>query len=418
MTPATHRISTAARRRDAFRPAPGANGVDPAMLTWPQYRDVVDRSRKSHPDDAYATTLADLKAGYLDRSDFDVLIQRLSSRGLRFELRAKEERIAYCKRTDDDLDYLRDEAGQLIPYADEEIAERGWKPVEHTVAVFDEKGVCVAALQDEWGCVLVRVAEEYRGFGFGMALTKLAMTLDPTKPSGGFTRQGLDVYVRAHRELVREALADGRYRAAIAAGEITVDAVREIVDSARLDLRPKRRPDVATHDPSNWAIYASEHGAFVVYDKRLRDFVESDGAVDDHWIENAIKGYLLVRIPNQDGLVVRLGADMPGVKRFLLSCASAYCEKEGFPLAVDPEDLPFIDPERMEITAPADRRSGFMRTTTRAKGEVLDLDGIGFVERAWRKSFDRYDEFHDRMLEIAESKYMTTAEKNASSSFR
>lgn len=405
MTRATHRISAAARRRDAYRPAPGAKGVDPAMLTWGQYRDVVDRSRKSHPDDAYATTLADLKAGYLDRPEFDILIQRLSSRGLRFELRAKEERIAYCKRTDDDLDYLRDEAGELIPYTDEEIAERGWRPTEHTVAVFDEQGVCVAALQDEWGCVLVRVAEEYRGFGFGVALTKLAMTLDPVKPSGGFTRQGYDVYVRAHRELVREALADGRYRASIAAGELTVDAVREIVASARLDLRPKRRPDVATHDPSNWAIYASEHGAFVVYDKRLRDFVESDGAVDDHWIEGAIKGYLLVRIPNKDGLVVRFGADTPGVKRFLLSCASAHCEKEGFPLAVDPDDLPFIDPERVQVVAPADRRSGFMRTSTRAKGDVLDLEGIGLVERAWRKSFDRYDEFHDRLLEIAESKF-------------
>lgn len=375
------------------------------MLTWTQYRDVVDRSRKSHPDDAYATTLDDLKAGYLARPDFDVLIQRVTSRGLRFELRAKEERIAYCKRTDDDLDYLRDEAGQLIPYTDEEIAERGWKPVEHTVAVFDEKGVCVAALQDEWGCVLVRVAEEYRGFGFGMALTKLAMTLDPTKPSGGFTRQGLDVYVRAHRELVREALADGRYRKAIAAGELTVDAVREIVASARLDLRPRKRPDVATHDPSNWAIYASEHGAFVVYDKRLRDFVESDGAVDDHWIEDAIKGYLLVRIPDEAGLLVQFGGDNPAIKRFLMACASAYCEKEGFPFAIDAADMAFVDPERMQAQGPASRRTGALRTETRAIGDVLDLDAIATVEAAWRRQFDRYDEFHNRLLELAEGKF-------------
>lgn len=402
-------ISRAARRRDAYLPSSSrGRKVDPALMTWREYRDVIDASRKNHPSDAYATQLEDLAHPYLAREGFDILIQRFKSRGLRFELRAKEERINYCKRTDDDLDYLRDERGDLIPYTDEEIAAAGLRPFHHTIAIFDAKGVCVGAVQDEWGCVLVRVAREYAGFGFGVALTKVARGIEPEKPSGGFTPQGYATCLKTHREFVRDALVEGRYRKLVAAGELTKERALEIVRSAGLEKRLSLGMDVATDDPSNWAIYGSEHGAFVVYDKRLKDFVEEGGEAYDHWMETALKGYVLARVPGEVGLLVQFGGETPAIKRFMMACASAYCEREGVPLAVDMEDVPFIDASRMTVVTEPSNRTGAMRVETRATGDVLDIEGIATVEAAWRKQFDRYGEFHDRILELAEARFSRT----------
>lgn len=371
-------------------------------MTWREYRDVVDATRKSHDSGAYRSDLSDLDVPYLAYADFDILVRRFRSRGLPFELRVKEEPLVHYRRTPDDLDYLRDAAGALVPYTEREVDERGWKRVDYTIGVFDRERRCVAAVQDEWGCVLVRVAEEYAGFGLGVELTRMALALEPTKPSGGFTPQGYATCLKAHRELVRAALLEGRYRRLVEEGSITRERALEIVRTAGLGRRLVARPDVATDDPSNWAIYASEHGAFVVYDKRLRDLVDGN---EDNWTESAVKGYALVRIPGEAGLLVRYGGESPAIKRFLMACASSYCEREGVPLAVDVEDLDFVDPDRMRRMSAPSNRTGAMRVETRAIVDgAVDL-AIAAVEEAWRKSFDRYGEFHDRMLEVAESKF-------------
>ncbi|MFK5284438.1 hypothetical protein ACI3PL_33140, partial [Lacticaseibacillus paracasei] len=59
-------------------------------------------------------------------------------------------------------------------------------------AIFNDENKCVAATQNENSCLLVSVADEYRGFGFGPYLVGLQRKYFPKANSGGFTVPGLD----------------------------------------------------------------------------------------------------------------------------------------------------------------------------------------------------------------------------------
>jgi hypothetical protein len=252
--------------------------------------------------------------------------------------------------------------------------------------------------------VLIWVADEYRGFGLGPILGRIARTYEPGKPSGGFTPAGYRNFAKLHREMVRDALTTGRYMDLIRQGKLTVQRVREIVDSAKLQMKPmKPAGNLSSKDPKDWLLYQDD-GCWVVYDRKLREVVEQGGDDVWHWAERMIKGYLLVRIPNEYGIVVRFGADTDGLKRFLLTLGAGWCQQEGIPFAVDEEDISYVDPKRFEI-GPVHVRSGMRRADVSLKREPIDPRGMALAERAFRKSFDRYGEFKQWVLELADAKF-------------
>lgn len=377
--------------------------VNPALLTLDEYLKIANPQDKWHPNEAYDVTLASLNSHGPKRED-GRLLGRVKLGGIAFEFRVFVDKLTYHKRDAND-EWLRDENGDLVAMTDDEIAQRGARTHDYMICVYDDEGRRAASAQDEWGAMLIMVAREYRGFGLGPRIGKVARSLDPTKSSGGFTQSGYNNFVKVYREFVRDALTSGLYRDKVRSGEMTMERVREILASARLDQKP-RKPDInlSVNDPKDWLLLA-EWGGFTLYDKKLKD------VITDHryeWGERFIKGHLLVRInqtarAGEQGILVHFGGDTDKIKAFLIACAASFCEKENVPLALDDDDLRYADPAKYEI-GERSNATGFWRTPVQIK-LPLNLALVAKPEQVFRRSFDAYDEFKNGVLELGEAKF-------------
>lgn len=383
--------------------------VDPALMTFSEYLKIVDEKNKRHDSDAYDVDLDDLNRTYQNsqpytKDKFPHLIQRVKLNGLFFEFRVQAEELRYYHR-DEAGEYVRDANNDLVPLTKEEIKESGRETHEFNISAFDEDGQRVCALQDEWGCVLVMVAREYRGFGLGAILTKLALKFYPDKPTGGFTPQGYKNYWNAYRELVRDALTTGRYRELIKAGKLTTEKVKEIIASAKLEQRFKpQKLDLGTKDPKDWLLMAAD-GGFTLYDRKIVDVLNREGHYE--WAERYIKGHALVRIIERRagslGIVVQFGGDTPQIKKIMMACMATFAAQEGAALYVDPEDMAFIDKAKYEVSE-ENMDSGYRRFAVRIK-QPVDLDLLSSTDKLFRRKFDKYDEIKHGVMELGDSKF-------------
>lgn len=393
-------------QRAAALPQPfNPKQVDPALLTYQEYYDIANEDDKHHPDEAYTTTLAKFASeSYLDKSKFPQLLKRVKLNGLFFEFRVRLEKRQYAKWMPDGFTPERGADGQPLYMSADEVAAAGLAPHDFIIGIYDEEGRTCGAAQDEWGCILIRVADEYKGFGLGVILSRFARHFEPGKTSGGFTGAGRRTFVKVHREAVRDALTTGRYGELIRSGSLTTARVKEIIASTDLKLKlPKSTKDLGSNNPKDWLLYAAD-GAFVLYDRKLREVVEdNDDSVWD-WGERMIKGYVLVRDNDGRGIMVRFGAERPGLKSFMLTLAASWCEHEGIPFYVDEEDIEFVDTRRMQL-AHVDKATGISRAEAHLTEEPIDYDGLARQEAAFRKSFDRYGEFHSWLLDLADRKF-------------
>lgn len=385
-----------------YHPQPwNPTGINPALMTFDEYYKLANSSNKFHPDSAYDST-EELKRQ--NKKDYPILLRRIKINGLTFEFRMNEEtRAGKYTKYDDEGEIVKDSKGLAVSddVSEDDLIKQRRQPRNFMIAIFNDD-ICCGRAQDEWGCVLLRVAKEYRGFGLGPILGKIARQYEPGKTSGGFTPQGYANFVKVYREMVRDALTNGLYSTLIKNGDLTIARVKEIVASANLKIRePKREANFSSNDPKDWLIYFEHDCCVIIYDKKLKD-------VDDpHFEDTMIKGNLLVRFPSYTekyGLMVRFGGDTPKIKSFLLSCASALSKKEGVPLYIDEECLSFVDKSRNNI-GPKDMTTGYWRYPVEWIGQDANLKLISYPEKAFRKSFDKYDEFKNRMIELADSKY-------------
>lgn len=369
-------------------------GVDPSLLTFQEYLALVNPGDKWHPEDAY-----DHDGGFAEwdgRKDEFKLLRRVKIRGIEFEFRIKIDKLHYAKRDAND-DFVRQD-GQVVYHTDQEVAEKGLQPHDFVITVWTprEGERCIGATQDEWGAMLVRVQRDYRGFGLGTLLIKLARSLEPNKQSGGFTGSGYANFVRAHREFVRDAIASGKYSQLVRAGKITMARVREIIDSVDLSKRPEKRSDLSSNDPRNWVMFADDYGAFIIYDRKLREVIESDEKLDERFVDSMVKAYLYVAISDGYARVKKVTGD-PKLKTFLYAAAHALAREDGATLYVEEEDADIVGFK----LGPPDYKAGYKARPV-LDGPVLDWRKLANAERKWRASFDRYDEFKNRLYEIAE----------------
>jgi 8-oxo-dGTP pyrophosphatase MutT (NUDIX family) len=343
--------------------------IDPALMTFAEYRSVVNPKGTTHDSKAYDTGIESLNQ-HFRIEEYSRVIRQFRVNGLSFALRVKRE--------------------------------EKWGD---TYAITNEEGECVGSLQDEWGCTLIMVAREYRGFGLGTLLGKLALLVTPSRPTGGETPGGYDALKRAHADLVADALRSGRYREMIAAGEITRERVRKIIDTARASKSlPREQRDLSNRDPRDLLLYGSDT-TFVVYNRRLKDIIED---ADDFWIDKMVKGmvhfsYHVASNGQEYGIIYRFGGESQSIRTFLLRCAAYQCEKEGVTLLVDEEDLGDVDSRYLG-------QSHVHRITGNPRADVfsmVDLDPTAMIEQeaAFRTSFDQRDEFYYRMVELADAKF-------------
>jgi len=283
------------------------------------------------------------------------------------------------------------------------------EPTEWGIGVFN-KDTKVAAVQDEWGCLLVTVAQEYRGLGLGPMLVKLARTIEPDRPSGGFTPSGYNNFIKVYQSMVRDALASGLYRRLITQGQMTMARAKEIIASAKLP-KQKHKPErnLNSNDPKSWLLYVGEYGDFVLYDKKLKTLIDEDREHNDHWIDQMIKGFAYVQLhegrQENWAMLRQFGGDTPKIKTFLINCTVQYTNDAGIPLWLEPDEIDFIDQRMISRLEGPSLVRGFKSYKVIPTGERFDYNGLGLIEKRWRKSFDQYDEFFHQMIEYAHGKF-------------
>lgn len=370
-------------REEFDLPAPITRGdapADAARMTYKEYWDHLNPSGKYHDDGAYQMSVEKMNSFGTGPEGYPKLIRNLRVNGLDFQVRLG-------------WDYERTDGGDP----------------QYKLAVFNRDRERVALMDDEWGAVLIAVADEYQGFGFGTILGKITRTLYPNKSSGGFTASGSGNIFRVYQGFVRDALTQGKYREWVRSGEMTNARAREIIASAKLKT-PKKREEINlnTNDPSDWLLLA-EYGGFTLYDQKLPLFLEHK----PDWAERCIKGNALVRIiehREEVAVIVRFGGDSPAVKRFLLVLCAAFAQSEGTILYVDESDREFIDEQKLEILPfrgdpKVERiRTGMPRIPVRLK-KRFSYDAMAIDEARWRKSRDPYGELKGTILELAYGKY-------------
>lgn len=380
---------------ESFNP----KSIDPALLTYNEWLKIVNSENRFNPDSAYQTNVEELNQYPDYKIDaYPKLIKRVKLKGLIFEIRLRNEKLKICKRTPDG-EYERID-GELQYYTDEEIQRLGKHLYNWSLSVFHDE-IRVGSVQDEWGCMLVMVANEYRSFGLGTLLLKLGYGIEPDKPSGGFTDAGRNTFARVHAEFVRDALKFGIYTNMVKDGSITVARVKEIINSAVKIKQNNSNIDLDSSNPKNWLLYVGKND-FIVYDKKIKD-IDIDDPKYNYFSDNMIKG--LVHIVNNNGAFLHnFGAETIGLRRFLISCAVEYCNNNNIDLYLEKDEPKYLSPDigKVEETT---NKIGFASQRVIPTGKRIDYISMGKLERKWRKSFDRYDEFYHRILEMAYSKY-------------
>jgi hypothetical protein len=378
--------------------------VDPALMTFQEFWNLV--GGKQHPESAYNWSVAKMNENEWDRREhYPTLLFRRKINGVSFEFRLNKK-DSYQDNTfvknDPDGNLVRIN-GEIQHFTKEELLRMNdprYRRYEYSFAVFDgDKKVAVA--QDEWGCVLVSVAQEYRKFGLGLILTKMAWEAEPGKTTGGCTPAGAKVTKKAHTEFVRDYLQKGFYSQLIRDGVLTKERVQEIIKSAGLPAqpsKPRQRVNLESNDPRDFLLYA-EDGAFIVYDRKLKDLIEQGNEDDNYlWYERFIKGTSFAGggyHPENKLYLHQLGGDTANIKNSMFKLVLSYAKQEGVPLHVYDDDLNMVNESEMEVN----------RNLVSLKGTPINYSGAANEERRFRKSFDRYDEFKARVLELAEAKY-------------
>ena len=157
------------------------------LLTFQEYFYSVNEDGKIHPNNAYSYSVKDYEKESID--DYENLINRFKSHGLEFEIREKKIdrwESNYCE-TDDKGKILRDENDNIIKLSQEK-KEKVIKPrFKYEHAIIDSKSKkIVGRTQDEWNCLLISVAEEYKGMSLGEKLLEVHRSKYPFRASGGF----------------------------------------------------------------------------------------------------------------------------------------------------------------------------------------------------------------------------------------
>ena len=388
--------------------------IDPAVMTFSEYYNLVNPSGKFHDSDAYdseLSTLPHLNSGtYGNRSTYTELVQRKKVNGVVFEIRLKKKdkwdtNLHYTK-TDKDGNVMYGADGLALYCSPEEVRKLVPNRWDYDLAVFDtENNLMVAWITDnEWGCILVVVTREYRGFGFGVLLTKMLREIKPAHPSGGFTPQGYANFVKVHREFVRDYLKSGFYSYLIRNGTLTKERVKEIVESAfpknKETKKPSQFKNLKSNDPSDWLLYAQD-GAFILYDKKLKDIPESNEEQEIFWQERMVKGYVYPGPWSRPNYlqIKKFGADSEKLKKFMMALALSYAAEEDDWLIIENEDLKYV-PEDHEA-----KQINNHETAIKIKGKPIRYQAMTHAEKFFRKGFDQHNEFHHRILELAEGKY-------------
>ena len=261
--------------------------IDPALMTFGEYRDMVDPDHKMHPP-SYDFDLEKLNK-YQKPEDYQDVINTVKRRGIEFELRklTTDRWQGKIVKFDENEEIVRDEKGMAVYLNQDEvkalIPESERFRYQYAFVDKDTQKI-VGNTQDEWGALLIVVAQEYRGFGFGTDLVKLARDARPDLQSGGFTQSGLANLHRVWSKMVREYMESGFYSHLVRNGHITAEKAKSIMSS--IGERTKQsQANYNTKNPKDWLLMTDGARFAMLYDKKIYDVDEPDADNMQMWVE-------------------------------------------------------------------------------------------------------------------------------------
>lgn len=379
--------------------------IDPALMTYQEYRDVVDPDHKLHPSDAYDTNLEELNR-YQSPEDYDTLVNTITRHNLRFEIRKKtidRWNQKYTKTTPDGK-IIRDETGSAMYMSSDEIKtiipeDQRYRYEYGIIEVKSNK--IVANTQDEWGTMLLMTAREYRKFGFGTILAKLALQARPDRSSGGFTNAGINTFGRVHDEMVREYLSSGFYSYLVKTKQITANRAKAIISGIQpRKTHPKRNLD--TSNPQDWLLLTDGSSYSVLYDKKIYELDDIDSDDVRHWVDRHIIGIVSIASYGSDvSPWVNRAYGRDKIKAFLLTSLLQMEPGQSIRMNQSEAELTksVIGNDLIEVPSnrPGDSVAYYTNTTNPVWNHMMNQ------ERKYRKTVDPYGEWFSRILSWAEN---------------
>lgn len=262
-----------------------------------------------------------------------------------------------------------------------------------TIAVFNEKLQIVASASNEWGATLIHVAEEYRGYGIGIVLGKIWYNYNPSFESGGYTASGKKNATKMWVKAVKDSLSKGLYSDYIRNGEMTMDEVMNIVQTAKAhNVRDTSKFDqVRTINKIETPLVSTIDGtSVIIFDKRA---FEID--IDDHdAIEDCIYAHGFIRDDAQgNALIYSLDYVNEKYRRAALY-SLLQLSREG--ILVSKSDM------LGNLNIPHTKLDDDLLSIEK---DVIDLNSSNTIVNKLVKKFDPYYERFDIIHELAHSKW-------------
>lgn len=241
--------------------------IPPSLLTWSEYYKIVNSDDNFHGSDAYNYPYDENDK--LDLTKVNLIKNKvINTIHLKFYLK-KEER-QYTKWDGDTY---------VGTYSKDEMKKMGIDPYIYTIYC-THNGVRVGMAVDEWGCVLVSVVKEFKNLGIGEELIKIYRKIYPYKPSGGFTESGLVQIRKYYNYMVRTTLANGIYSQMVRDGEITMERVKEIINSVNKkysfsDNKKNKLKDAFKGDRFSPVMIISTNSV-IIFDSNIIKIIDED----------------------------------------------------------------------------------------------------------------------------------------------
>lgn len=395
--------------------------IDPALYTYDEYKIIVGHKydeygeEEYHHDGAYETTVSKLNEFDTYKS-YTRLMANITKKGMPFTVKAKiidymtSEWVKY-----DDKGYPVEIDGkyQQLTAEERKLALTGKNRYCYYFAIFNADNECVAATQDEWGALLVSVAEEYRGFGFGPYLVGLQRKYFPKANSGGFTVPGLDNLWKVHTQFVKDYLTSGKYSKLVRDNKLTVDKVREITKHVR--TIPTKSP-IAFNEEKMYTgkielFHEDDSSEWVVYDQAIAKLFNKQ---DKHhtlryWTDKAIIAChyndITETVNNGTYSAVKFGKynnEKAKIQLVKIACSFDILNNDISKFRIENTDLPSVA-NLFDTPEVLDSKSVLVEFK---KEHIIPLNVINNMvkkEKAFRKSFDKYEEFKTQMWELGAS---------------
>jgi hypothetical protein len=388
--------------------------IDPALYTFDEYKVIAgnksDNEDIYHSDGAYSVSLDKLNE-HESFSDYTRLMANITKKGLSFTVKAQVidyMKANWMKYDENGYPVQIDGEYQQLTAEERKLALTGKNQYSYYFAIFNEDNKCVGATQDEWGALLVRVANEYKGFGFGPYLVGLQRKYFPKANSGGFTVPGINNLLKVHTLFVKDYLASGKYSQLVREKKLTIDQVKEITKHI---TKLPTKSNISFNEKKMFTgkievFHAGDTGEWIIYDQAISTMIDDDKL--SYWTEKALlAAHYNEIIENHDGtyVMVRFGTyknDKFKLQLLKMACSWDVAYNNVSIFRIKNTDIPSILNlfENIEVFDSQSVLASFK------KEYLMPLSTIKLMiaaENNFRKTFDQYEEFKSILHELGAS---------------